>query len=99
MKAVGKNLTSQQQAGLYYARRNRQGRVVLQGLTQWESSLAILTGDYVQNAGSAYVADHSGTTGATAPTGYMKSYDGGVEWTYVPPQMLNDLVFEKPGSP
>jgi len=99
MKAIGKNLSAQTQAGLYYARRNRQGRVVLQGLTPWETDLAVLTGDYVQSKGNAYIADHSGTTGATAPTGYTKSYDGAVEWSYVSPQQLNDLVFEKPGSP
>lgn len=94
-----KKLTSQMQAALYYARRNRQGRAVLQGLTQWEDGLAVLSGDYVQNAGNAYIADHSGTCGATAPTGYAKAYDGAVEWTYVPPQVFNNLVFEKPGSP
>lgn len=92
-------LSGRMQAALYYSRRNRQGRAVLGGLTKWEEGLAVLTGDYVQNAGSAYIADHSGTTGATAPTGYTKVYDGGVEWSYVPPQMLNDLVFETPGSP
>jgi len=93
-------LTAQQQAGLYYARRNRQGRIVLQNLTKWSADLGgVLTGDYVQSEGNAYKADHSGTCGSTAPTGYTKCYDGGVEWTYMPPQMLNDLVFETPGSP
>lgn len=92
-------LSAQMQASLYYSRRNRQGRIVLQGLTPWSADLAVLTGDYVRSEGNAYIANHSGTTGSTAPSEYTVTYDGGVEWTYVDPRTLNNLVFEKPGSP
>jgi hypothetical protein len=93
------SISAQMQAALYYARRNRQGRAILDGLTPWSANLAVLTGDYVQHAGNAYIAGHSGTTGATPPTGYGNIDDGGVEWHYVDPRQLNDVVFEKPGSP
>jgi hypothetical protein len=73
--------SAQQQSGMYYARRRRQARLLLSQLTPWSSGLVVSQGQLVssENGTSAYQAQNSGTTGATAPTGRSVN-DGAVEW-------------------
>lgn len=92
--------TRGQQAGMYYARRNRRARVIIQNLTAWSKNLSVTAGQYVQNAGSAYKALGTGTTGATPPTvSHGEQSDGTITWAYVDPQIFADFVFSAPATP
>lgn len=72
------------QGGLYYARRQRLARLILQNLPQWANGVVTASGHYVKNLDTAYVAISSGTTGATAPVQTHGSVsDGGVIWQRV----------------
>lgn len=85
-----------QQAGLYYARRNRLSRQIIQGLTPWSAGLSVTAGQYVQNAGNAYEALNTATTGSSSagpqqPSGQFS--DGGVTWQFVDPQKMVRFLY------
>lgn len=87
-----------QQAGMYYARRQRLARIVLQGLPQWTTGVVTAAGHYVQNIDMAYVSINSGTTGATAPVQTQgQQSDGAVIWQRV--DTLSLLQFSYTGAP
>lgn len=91
-------MTARLQGGLYYARKNRRGRATLDSLTAWSAGLPVTAGQYVRNAGNGYQAVNSGTTGSTPPTvGGGNQSDGTVTWTYVAPEIFNNL--NAPGTP
>ena len=78
-------LTAKDQAFLYYARRNRRSRAIVQALPAWAKDTPVEAGSYVQSNGNAYVAHGSGTmtTGTTPPTAYGQQSDGVVTWQFV----------------
>jgi hypothetical protein len=71
------------QAAMYYQRKLRRSRALVQALPKWSTGLVIVAGEFVQSEGNAYRATTSGTTGATAPSGYTVAFDGTVHWAYV----------------
>lgn len=96
----GFRATRAQQAGMYYARRNRLARSVVQNLTVWSAGLSVTAGQYVQHAGNAYKALGTGTTGATPPTlARGEQSDGTITWVYVDPQIFSDYVYNAPATP
>jgi hypothetical protein len=89
-------------AGLYYARRLRRARVVQQNLTPWSSGLSVSAGQYVQNAGLAFQAQNSGTTGHDAPTQAAGVFDDGspgISWLAIPTTALIDFILTAPPTP
>lgn len=94
--------TAQTQSALYYARRRRIARQVLQSLTAWTSGLSVVTGQYVssENQTSAWLAVTSGITGASAPTGQAVLFDdGGVSWTKTDVSLLSRFQFSGAPTP
>lgn len=92
-------ISTQTQGALYRSRRRRLSRLILQSLTPWSSGLSVSAGQYVssENATSAWVAQSSGTTGASEPTGQGSFNDGGVTWTLADIPSL--LAFLYAGAP
>lgn len=61
--------------------------ITLVGATAWSSGLVVTAGTIISNAGNAYIATNSATTGTAAPTGFgMGISDGAVTWNYYGPQ-------------
>lgn len=89
------------QGALYRNRRRRQSRQILQSLTPWRSGLACTAGQYVssENATSPWLAQNSGVTGATAPTGTGRQSDGVVTWLRVDIQSLLQFLNSSPPTP
>lgn len=88
---------------LYRNRRRRLSRVILGNLTAFTSGLTVTEGDYVssENGTSAWQAQNSGVSGATAPTqvnGRQVS-DGTITWTLVSIQSLLAFLNSPPPTP
>jgi hypothetical protein len=67
--------------------RPRLSQTPLQGSVPWVTAVAYVAGNIVSNAGNCYIATNSGTSGATAPTGFGTAIsDGTVSWNYAGPQ-------------
>ncbi len=60
---------------------------------EWQSAAAYLRGDVVTSGGLTYVAQASGTSGATAPTGTGFSNDGTISWEYSESPRYNNGMF------
>jgi hypothetical protein len=92
--------TPQMRAALYYARRNRRARVVIQGLTPWTPGLVVAAGEFVQNIGNGYLAITPGVTGAVPPIvdGGSQS-DGVVDWEFQNPQVFINYIITPPPTP
>jgi hypothetical protein len=93
--------SAQTQGALVRNRNRRITRQILQSLTPWSSGLVVTEGQLVssENQTSAWTAQSSGTTGATAPTqvnGYSVN-DGGVVWVLTDIQSL--LQYRYSGAP
>ena len=71
-----------QQAGLYYARKNRVARLLAQQCTPWSSGLTIsAAGLYVTNVGLVFQSLGPGVTGSAAPTiSQGQVSDGNILW-------------------
>lgn len=93
------NLSATTQGALLRMRNRRMTRVILQSLTRWSPGLVVTEGQYVssENGTSPWLAQNSGTTGATAPTGAGLQSDGVVTWLRVDVQSL--LTFKYTGAP
>ncbi len=94
-------LSRGQQAGLYYARRNRIARLIAQKLPVWSVGLNIsAAGQYVQNAGLVYRSLGTGTTGSTPPTqGQGQQSDGAVTWQLVDMRSLLQFLYTPVPTP
>lgn len=90
------------QGALLRARNRRRSRVILQGLTEWESGLAVTQDDYVssENGTTPWQAQNSGTSGAgPAPTGTGLQSDGAVTWLRVDIPSLLRFLNSPPPTP
>jgi hypothetical protein len=89
------------QGALYRNRRRRLSRVILGKLTRWSTGLTVTEGDYVssENGTSAWVAQNSGVSGATAPTGTGSQSDGVITWLKVDVQSLLQFLNTSPPTP
>lgn len=83
-------MDAQTQGALYRNRRRRLSRVILQSLTPWSSGLNVTAGQYVssENGTTPWLAQNSGVSGATVPTGTGLQSDGAVTWLRVDIQSL-----------
>ncbi len=92
--------TRPQQAGMYYARKRRRARRIIQSLTPWSAGLSVTQGHYVSYLDNAYQALSSGTTGSTPPTNYSgRQSDGTITWQYVDPASLSKYLFTGAPTP
>jgi len=92
--------TNQQQAGLYYARRRRLARLIIQNLTPWSSGLIVTQGQYVQNIDNGYLALNSATTGTVPPTHTQgQASDGAVTWQLIDQPAFAQMIFSPPPTP
>jgi hypothetical protein len=92
-------LTAQQQAGMLRNRNRRITRQILQSLTRWTTGLSVEAGDYVSSESDTtpWIAQNSGVTGPTAPTGQGSVNDGVVTWVRADIPSL--LQFKFSGAP
>jgi hypothetical protein len=92
--ALGARYSSRQTVAFFQRKRSKARRVI-QELTPWSSGLVVTGGQFVTNAGSAYKALNSGTTGASAPTQTQGQHsDGAVTWQFVDPAFFSTLLFD-----
>lgn len=94
-------MDSTMQGALLRNRNRRRTRQILQSLVLWSEGLAVSAGDYVSsdNATTAWIAQNSGVTGATAPSiaNGLRVSDGSITWVNAPVQSL--LKFLYSGAP
>ena len=95
------NYWPQMQGSLLRARKRRIARQILQSLTPFSAGLSVSQGDYVssENVTSAWQAQNSGTSGATAPTGTGLQSDGTIQWLRVDMQSLLAYQYQQPPTP
>lgn len=94
------NLSATTQGALLRNRNRRMTRIILQNLTPWSPGLVVTAGQYVssENGTAPWLATSSGISGATAPTGPMRTFnDGGVTWVRADIQSL--LTYRYSGAP
>jgi hypothetical protein len=89
------------QGALLRNRNRRITRQILQSLTPWTTGLTVTAGQYVssENGTTPWLAQNSGVTGATAPTGQGVVSDGVVLWQRIDIQSLLQFKFNGAPSP
>jgi hypothetical protein len=89
----------------FYARKaHRLSRLVLQSLVPFSVGLTVTEGDFISSdlGSTLWIAQNSGTSGATAPTianGRTVQIDGSILWQPSDLAILARYVFQAPPQP